>query len=103
MDVSLYKLALSIERHPQLLSVSPVTLLSLVESLIDLLVEQQISATLWLKLPPGEIWRSEIRRYHEQVKVAQTAYSCSLCYVSTVDHSSAWRMIGKNVIENCKL
>jgi signal transduction histidine kinase len=76
MDVSLYKLALSIERHPQPLSVNPVTLLSLVESVIDLLVEQQISATLWLKLPPGEIWRSEIRRYHEQVKVAHTIYSC---------------------------
>lgn len=78
MDVSLYNLALSVKRPPQPMSVSPATLLSLVGSVIDLLVEQQISATLWIKLPPGEIWQAEIQRYHEQVGVSHAIYSCNL-------------------------
>ena len=76
MDISLYKLALNIETPPSPMLVSPATLLSLAESVMELLVEQQISATLWLKLPPGKIWYSAIRRYHEQVKVSQSTYVC---------------------------
>jgi signal transduction histidine kinase len=76
MDISLYKLALNIERPPSPLLVSPTTLLSLAESVIEVLVEQQISATIWLKLPPGKIWYSAIKRYHEQVKVSHTTYVC---------------------------
>jgi signal transduction histidine kinase len=78
MDVSLYKLALSTEQPPQPLLVSPATLLSLVESVTELLVEHQISATLWLKLPPGKIWLSAIKRYHQQVKVAHPTYLCQI-------------------------
>lgn len=76
MDISLYKLALNIETPPSPMLVSPATLLSLAESVIELLVEQQISATLWLKLPPGKIWYSAIKRYHEQVKVSDSTYVC---------------------------
>jgi signal transduction histidine kinase len=76
MDISLYRLALSIERPPSPLLVSPATLLSLVESVMELLVEKQISATLWLKLPAGKIWYGSIQRYHEQVRVADPTYVC---------------------------
>lgn len=76
MDISLYKLALNIERPPSGLLVSPTTLLSLAQSVIEVLVEEQISATLWLKLPPGKSWYSAIRRYHEQVKVSHATYVC---------------------------
>lgn len=76
MDISLYKLALNIETPPSPMLVSPATLLSLAESVIELLVERQISATLWLKLPPGKIWYSAIKRYHEQVKVSYSTYVC---------------------------
>ena len=76
MDISLYKLAQNIERPPSPLLVNPATLLSLAESMIEVLVEQQISATLWLKLPPGKIWYSAIKRYHQQVKVSHTTYVC---------------------------
>ncbi len=76
MDISLYKLALDIKPPPTGLLVSPTTLLSLAESVIEVLVKQQISATLWLKLPPGKIWYSAIRRYHEQVKVSHNTYVC---------------------------
>ena len=76
MDISLYKLALDIKPSPSGLLVSPTTLLSLAQSVIEALVEQQISATIWLKLPPGKIWYSAIKRYHEQVKVSHTTYVC---------------------------
>ncbi|MUG99767.1 ATPase [Scytonema sp. UIC 10036] len=65
-DLSVYQLALSVEAPPQQLSLGLGTLLSMVRSHIDVLIEQQIGATLWVKLPPGKIWHSEIQRYYEQ-------------------------------------
>ncbi|KAF3884411.1 MULTISPECIES: DICT sensory domain-containing protein [Nostocales] len=65
-DLSVYQLALSVEGPPQPLSLGLGTLLSMIRSQIDLLIEQQIAATLWVKLPPGKIWHSEIQRYYEQ-------------------------------------
>ncbi len=44
-------------------SLSPASFLSLLSSQIDLLIEEEVRATLWVKLPPGKIWRSEIQRY----------------------------------------
>ncbi len=77
MDFPLYELTLKVERPPQLFRVSPATLQSMVRALIDLLVEQQISATLWVKLPPGEIWQAEVQRYSKQV-LARTVYTCHI-------------------------
>ncbi|OKH22099.1 DICT sensory domain-containing protein [Chroogloeocystis siderophila] len=71
---SLYKSILNVEPPPQLLAVSAATLLSLVRATIDVLIENQISATLWLKLPPGEIWHAEIQRYHNQVQQPHITY-----------------------------
>ncbi len=72
---SLYQLALGTS-STQPSTNSPATLLSLVRSVIDLLVEQPIGATLWVKLPPGEIWHSEIQRYHLNAGVKHTIYDC---------------------------
>ncbi|WP_414587531.1 DICT sensory domain-containing protein [Scytonema sp. PCC 10023] len=69
-DVSVYQLALGMQAPPQPLPHSPASLLSLVRSQIDLLIEQQIAATLWVKLPPGKIWHSEIERYHQQLRIS---------------------------------
>ncbi|MDJ0775017.1 MAG: DICT sensory domain-containing protein [Mastigocoleus sp. MO_167.B18] len=44
-------------------SLSPASFLSLLSSQVDLLIEEEVRATLWVKLPPGKIWRSEIQRY----------------------------------------
>jgi len=71
---SLYQLALG-TKATQPSTNSPATLLSLVRSVIDLLVEQPIGATLWVKLPPGDIWHSEIQRYH-LTGVPHTIYDC---------------------------
>ncbi|NJM71016.1 MAG: ATPase [Scytonema sp. RU_4_4] len=70
-DVSVYQqLTSGMQTLPQLLPHSPATLLSLLRSQIDLLIEQQIAATLWVKLPPGKIWDSEIQRYHQHLTVS---------------------------------
>jgi signal transduction histidine kinase len=49
-------------------SVTVATLLSLLRSYIDLLVEKNIQATLLVKLPPGNIWHSEIQRYYAAIE-----------------------------------
>jgi signal transduction histidine kinase len=77
-DLSIYQLALGVKTPPQPLSLSPATLLSLVRSQIDLLIEQKIAATLWVKLPPQKIWQSELARYHSWVKVSDVIYSCDV-------------------------
>lgn len=65
-DKSLYQFILAHKSDNSLSfsSLSPVSLLSLLISQIDLLIEEKIRATLWVKLPPGKIWRSEIQRYY---------------------------------------
>lgn len=75
-DLSFYRLALGLETPPQPLPLNPATLLSLVRSQIDLLIEQQIAATMWVKLPPGKIWHAELARYQSSVGASATIYTC---------------------------
>lgn len=64
-DVSLYEIALDSEESPAPLQLSPATLKSIVGAFIDILVEQNLPATIWAKLPRDEAWQSEIRRYSD--------------------------------------
>ena len=73
-DVSLYELAISSEPQPQPLQISPTTFKSLISIVIDLLVEQQISATIWLKLPKGEVWQAELERFYQSATAPYTVY-----------------------------
>ncbi|AKG20712.1 ATP-binding protein [Calothrix sp. 336/3] len=66
-DISIYRLALDKEKTSQSLSLKAISLLALLRAQIDLLIEQQIVATLWVKLPPGKIWQAELARYHRAV------------------------------------
>ncbi|BAY24582.1 histidine kinase [Calothrix sp. NIES-2100] len=77
-DLSIYQLALAMQAPPQPLPLSPATLLSLLRSQIDLLIEQKIVATLWVKLPPGKIWQSELWRYQSAVDVPVVIYNCQV-------------------------
>jgi signal transduction histidine kinase len=77
-DLSIYQLALAMQAPPQPLALSPATLLSILRSQIDLLIEQKIAATLWVKLPPGKIWRSELVRYQSAVDASVVIYNCQL-------------------------
>jgi signal transduction histidine kinase len=76
-DLSIYQLALDTLAAPQSLRVSPVTLKSLVGALIDVLIEEQIPTTLWVKLPPTEGWQAELNRYQQQVDIPKRIYLCS--------------------------
>jgi len=73
-DVSLYELAISSEPQPQPLQISPTTFKSLIGIVIDLLIEQQVSATVWLKLPKGDVWQAELERFYQLATAPCTIY-----------------------------
>ncbi|BCL36603.1 DICT sensory domain-containing protein [Nostoc sp. MS1] len=75
-DFSIYQLALGTEAHAQTVALDPATLLSLVRAQIDLLIEQQLSTTLWVKLPPGKIWTTELIRYYSFMGESSYIYNC---------------------------
>ncbi|MEH2125340.1 DICT sensory domain-containing protein [Nostoc sp.] len=77
-DLSVYQLVMGVQAPPKPLSLSPATLLSLVRAQIDLLIEQQIAATLWVKLPPDKIWQSELARYQSSVGASSLIYTCQI-------------------------
>ncbi|WP_414552618.1 DICT sensory domain-containing protein [Anabaena sp. CCY 0017] len=77
-DLSVYRLALEVQTPPEPLPLNPATLLSLVRSQIDLLISQQITATFWVKLPPGKIWHSELLRYQSFIGTSGTIYNCQI-------------------------
>ncbi|CCH65239.1 Two-component sensor histidine kinase [Richelia intracellularis HM01] len=77
-DISFYKLALESPNSPEVFPLTSATLLSLVMSQIDLLIEYKITATLWVKLPPESIWQSEIVRYHTALNTIPNIYSYHL-------------------------
>ncbi|MDZ8187597.1 MAG: DICT sensory domain-containing protein [Nostoc sp. ChiSLP02] len=77
-DLSVYQLVMEVQAPPKPLSLSPATLLSLVRAQIDLLIEQQIAATLWVKLPPEKIWQLELARYQSSVGASSLVYTCQI-------------------------
>ena len=77
-DLSVYQVVMAVQVPPKPLSLSPATLLSLVRAQIDLLIEQQIVATLWVKLPPEKIWQSELARYQSSVGASSLIYTCQI-------------------------
>ena len=73
-DVSLYELAVGFDQAPQPLKISPTTFKSMVGLVFDLLVEQKIPATVWLKLPKGEVWQAEIQRFCQLATAPYSLY-----------------------------
>ncbi len=76
-DASLYELALSSEQPPHSLQISPTIFKSLVSTVFDLLIDQAIPATVWLKLPKGEVWQSEFDRYRKSATAPYIVYTFS--------------------------
>jgi len=74
-DVSLYELALSSEQPPHPLQLSPTTFKSLISLLIDVLLEKKIPATVWLKLPRGDVWQAEVERFRRAAVAPHTIYA----------------------------
>ena len=82
-NLSIYQLALDVEVPPKRLIISSATLLSMVKSQIDLLIEQKISATIVAKFPPLNIFKSELKRYQQHLGDA-TIYNCQLAEAGEV-------------------
>jgi two-component system phosphate regulon sensor histidine kinase PhoR len=101
-DLSLYQLALDAPAPPQALAASPATLKSLVGSLVDVLIEQQVPAKLWVKLPPGDAWWEEIHRYRQQVGIPQTIYLC-YCFGDDPEAVLAATSQGGTDGDNCEV
>lgn len=74
-DVSLYELALHHESPPATLQISPTTLKSMSDSLFQVLIEQEIPAIVWAKLPRGDVWRAELERYATLKGVPRAIYT----------------------------
>ena len=72
--MSLYELAANSEHTPFALQVSPATFKSMMGNLLNLLIEQQISAVVWAKVPHGKAWQAEIDRYCELDDLPQAVY-----------------------------
>lgn len=83
--MSLYELAISSEPQPQPLQISPTTFKSLIGIVIDLLIEQQVSATVWLKLPKGDVWQAELERFYQSATAPCTVY----CLQTYQDNTSS--------------
>lgn len=73
-ETSLYTLVADSAASPPALQMSPVTFKSLMNSLLDVLIEQQLPALIWAKLPRGEAWQTELDRYVKLDNVAQGIY-----------------------------
>ncbi len=76
-DFSLYQLTLDNLKTPQSLTISPLLLKSLVGAIFDILIEEKISAIIWVKQPPKTDWISEINQYQQQEWFNQKIYLCS--------------------------
>jgi signal transduction histidine kinase len=73
-EISLYELVAGSTSAPFAMQVSPVTFKALMSSLIDVLIEQNDGASVWVKLPKGDAWQNEFDRYLDQAALSQQIY-----------------------------
>jgi signal transduction histidine kinase len=76
-ELSLYQLTQGIASPPPTLMVSSTTFKALIGAIVDFLIERNISATLWVKLPATGRWLAEIEQYCQQGQPEQI-YLCSI-------------------------
>ena len=75
-EISLYQLTQELEPPLTPIAIGAETVKSYVESIIDLAIEEQLQATIWVKLPQTKSWLNEIQRYQQQGN-AERIYLCS--------------------------
>ncbi len=73
-EISLYELVAGSTAAPLAMHISPVTFKSLMSSLVDLLVDQNQPASVWVKLPRGEAWQTEFDRFLDRATPNQQVY-----------------------------
>lgn len=99
--LSFYQLALDSLEAPQTLRVSPDILHSLLGALIDVLIERKIPATLWVKLPPAEIWLTELKRYQQQLSASHKIFLCNCLREDLLEVTDGVKQ-ATNVKEDCQ-
>jgi signal transduction histidine kinase len=75
-EPSLFQLTQDLDEPLASLSVGADTLKSYVTSIIDLLIEEQLRATIWVKFPQTKSWVNQIQRLQREGNVAQI-FVCS--------------------------
>ncbi|MEL6579092.1 MAG: DICT sensory domain-containing protein, partial [Cyanobacteria bacterium J06621_12] len=61
-EPSLYQLTQDLDEPVVSVSVGAETLKSYVSNIIDLLIDEQLRATVWVKLPQTKSWSNQIQR-----------------------------------------
>ena len=74
-ELSLYQLTQNLDKPLVSLSVGAETLQSYISSIIDLLIEEQLQATVWVKSPKTKTWINQIRRLQREGN-AKTIFVC---------------------------
>jgi two-component system, OmpR family, phosphate regulon sensor histidine kinase PhoR len=74
IGLSLYELVAQSQLTGSTLQISPTTLKSVSDSMVNLLIEQNISALVWAKLPRGEVWWTALERYANLKDVPRGLY-----------------------------
>lgn len=100
-DLSVYQLVLDTLESAQSFRVSSDTLKSLVGALLDVLIDGKTPATLWVKLPQPDSWLTELKRYQQQVSVAQKIYLCNSLVQDLVEVTDGIRQID-NAKKRCQ-
>ena len=76
-ELSLYQLTQTSDPHVSPLTVSASTFREWVDTSIQFLVDQEIQATVWAKLPPNSRWWTNLETYYQE-GLAQQIYRCSI-------------------------
>ena len=75
-EPSLYQLTQNLDEPLVPLSVGAETLRSYVSAIVELLVEKQLRATVWIKLPQTKSWLSQVKRLQQEGN-AERIFICS--------------------------
>ncbi|MGK7942118.1 MAG: DICT sensory domain-containing protein [Crocosphaera sp.] len=75
-DLSLYQLTQTTDPHLSPLSVSASCFREWVDTSIQFLIDQQIQATVWAKLPPHSRWWTTLESYYQE-GLSQQIYRCT--------------------------
>ncbi|MEA5508642.1 DICT sensory domain-containing protein [Crocosphaera sp. UHCC 0190] len=76
-EISLYQLTQTLGTSPSALTIKASTLRERVDSLIQFLLDQQIRATVWAKLPTHPRWWATLEAY-QQEGLAEEVYRCTI-------------------------
>ncbi|MEM8722880.1 MAG: ATP-binding protein [Cyanobacteria bacterium P01_G01_bin.39] len=85
-EPSLYQLSQDLDQPLTPISVGAETLKSYVSSITELLIKEQLKATVWVKLPQTKSWLSQIQKLHQAGNVERIV----MCSAHKVNGQASW-------------